>query len=239
MSNVIRSNVQYLKENHESVVLDAMIKAKANGLYRKGSFASQIIWGNRIFYFQNPDRRFPMNTLHIFRLVKLDCERFLSIKRKIKTEKKLPVNLIRYENYEDAQKVTATDINNAYWTIAYQLGYISDNTYKKGLKTKLKEVRLSALSSLGIDKRYVKIKKGIVTKEEKIVLGDAELKAIYENIRNTCFKHMMNASKLLGKDFIAYKTDCIYYKDTVANRKIIQSYFHKQELKYKQLVEAS
>jgi hypothetical protein len=213
-----------------------MLKAKANGFYRKGSFASQIIWGNRIFYFHNPTKRFPMNTLHIFRLVKLDCQKFLKHKKSLQFEKKLPVNVVRYENYNEA-KITATDLNNAYWTIAYQLGYISDNTYKKGLKTKLKEVRLSALSSLGIDKTYLKITKGIITKEEKILFGDKELKSLYENIRNTCFKHMANASKLLGKDFIAYKTDCIYYKDTIQNRKKIQLYFKENDFKYKQLVE--
>jgi hypothetical protein len=237
MGDVIRSNIQYLSPKHEAVVLNAMLKSKANGLYRKGSFASQIIWGNRIFYFHNPSKRFPMNTLHIFRLVKLDCHKFLKFKKSITFEKKLPVNLVRYENYEDAQKITATDINNAYWTIAYQLGYISENTYTKGLKTKLKEVRLSALSSLGIDKTYLKIVKGVITKEEKILYGDKDMKNLYENIRNTCFKHMTNASKLLGKDFIAYKTDCIYYKDTIQNRKKIQLYFKENDFNYKQLVE--
>jgi GT2 family glycosyltransferase len=54
MGDVIRSNIQYLSPKHEAVVLNAMLKSKANGLYRKGSFASQIIWGNRIFYFHNP-----------------------------------------------------------------------------------------------------------------------------------------------------------------------------------------
>lgn len=238
MGDVIRYNVQYLSEKQESLVLDAMKKAKADGLYRKGSFASQIIWGKRIFYFQNPTKRFPMNTLHIFRLVKLDCERFLSKREKIRLEKKLPVNYVKYDNYTNTEKITATDLNNAYWTIAHQLGYISEETYKKGLQKKLKEVRLSALSNLGIDKHYVKIIKGEISKQETLVRGDRNLKELYENVRNTCFKHMMNASKLLGKDFIAYKTDCIYYKDTRTNRRIVQKYFNEQELKYKQLVEA-
>jgi hypothetical protein len=237
MGDVIRSNIQYLSPKQEVLVLDAMKKAKANGLYRKGSFASQIIWGKRIFYFQNPTKRFPMSSLHIFRLVKLDCQKFLNIKKKISIEKQMPVNFTRYENYEDATKITATDLNNAYWNIAYQLGYISEPTYKKGSEKKLKEVRLSALSNLGINKTYYKIKSGVLTKEEKVVKGDEELRKLYNNIRNTCFKHMMNVSKLLGKDFIAYKTDCIYYKDSAINRKKVHSYFNNKSLKYKQLVE--
>ena len=236
MGALFRSNIQYLEEGQEQEVLKAMKRSDADGLYRKGSFANQIIWDNRIFYFHKNKKRFPMNTLFLFRLVKLDCERFLKMKKNILSDKKLPANLKRYENYEEGNKITATDLNNAYWTISYQLGYITEETYKKGLKTKLKEVRLSALSSLGMDKKYQKIKSGIITTDETIVFGNKELKALYENIRNTCFKHMINASKILGKDFIAYKTDCIYYKDTAANRKKIEQYFDKQQFKYKQLV---
>lgn len=235
---IVKSNIQYMSPNQEVLVLSSMARSGANGLYRKGSFANQIIWDNRIFYFQKKIKRFPMSSLHIFRLVKMDVEKFVQMKKRIATEKKLPVNFYKHQNYDDVKKITATDLNNAYWTIAWQLGYISDSTHTKGLKKELKEVRLSALSSLGINKKYQKIKNGQITKEEHVIAGNEEHKKIYENIRNTCFKHMMNASKILGKDFIGYKTDCIYYKDTATNRKKVQLYFEQQELKFKQLVEA-
>jgi hypothetical protein len=40
---------------------------------------------------------------------------------------------------------------------------------------------------------------------------------------------------MLGKDFIAYKTDCIYYVDTEKNRNLVNDYFDKNDLTYKQL----
>jgi hypothetical protein len=81
MGALLRSNIQYLEEGQEKEVLKAMKRSDADGLYRKGSFANQIIWDNRIFYFHKNKKRFPMNTLFLFRLVKLDCERFLKMKK--------------------------------------------------------------------------------------------------------------------------------------------------------------
>jgi hypothetical protein len=44
-------------------------------------------------------------------------------------------------------------------------------------------------------------------------------------------------ANLLGEDFICYKTDCIYYKDTEDNRKLVQAYFDAADLPWKQLVQ--
>ena len=64
---------------------------------------------------------------------------------------------------------------------------------------------------------------------------DDELKRVYKLIRFTCFKHMNKVKKLLGNDFLAYKTDCIYYIDTKENRTLVNDYFTKNDLTYKQL----
>jgi hypothetical protein len=41
---------------------------------------------------------------------------------------------------------------------------------------------------------------------------------------------------LLGNDFDAYRTDCIYYRDTEENRKIVYDYLDEHGFNYKQLV---
>ena len=46
---------------------------------------------------------------------------------------------------------------------------------------------------------------------------------------------MTKVKRLLGDDFIAYKTDCIYYVDTKSNRDLVNEYFDKNDLTYKQL----
>jgi hypothetical protein len=40
----------------------------------------------------------------------------------------------------------------------------------------------------------------------------------------------------LGKDFEAYRTDCIYYRDTMENRKKVYAYLDERGFEYKQLV---
>jgi hypothetical protein len=40
---------------------------------------------------------------------------------------------------------------------------------------------------------------------------------------------------LLGDDFFAYKTDAIYYRDTVKNRQIVYDYLDSLGFQYSQL----
>jgi hypothetical protein len=59
---------------------------------------------------------------------------------------------------------------------------------------------------------------------------------VYADIRYSCFYMMYELSKLLGKDFFCWKTDCIYYRNTPKNIKNVQRYFDDREMLYKQLV---
>ena len=63
------------------------------------------------------------------------------------------------------------------------------------------------------------------------------MQKVYNNIRYICYEHMMIMAKMLGEDFICYKTDCIYYRDTPANRDMIQTYLDTVSLEWKQLIE--
>jgi hypothetical protein len=46
---------------------------------------------------------------------------------------------------------------------------------------------------------------------------------------------MNQVKRKLGKDFLCYKTDCIYYIDTKENRKKVNDFFKEKELFSKQL----
>jgi hypothetical protein len=46
---------------------------------------------------------------------------------------------------------------------------------------------------------------------------------------------MNKLRKMLGEDFLAYKTDCIYYIDTPENREKVRDYFTQNDLTFKQL----
>jgi hypothetical protein len=48
---------------------------------------------------------------------------------------------------------------------------------------------------------------------------------------------MATLKKMLGKDFACYKTDCIFYRDTLKNRELVQEYLASHNFTYKQLME--
>lgn len=227
--------VKILPKSQEQIMLDMIAQGKQYALYKMGNFSNQLVWNNTTYIF-NSDRKRSIfkEGLFIFSMVKRDVLKFLQRKKDIENKKKYPTNVIVDEAAEDNRKITATDLNHAYWRIAYNLGYISKNTYMKGLTIPNKALRLAALSTLGRDKDYRVIRNGKLTKETKTVKGDKQLQVIYNNIRNTCFYHMNEAARILGGDFIAYKTDCIYYFDNPANRTKVQSYFKKVNINFKQ-----
>jgi hypothetical protein len=131
--------------------------------------------------------------------------------------------------------MTGTDLNHAYWRIAFNLGIITKNTYMRGLDDELKVVRLAALSTLGKGKDYNIIKDGVITKEVIKIGANEQMDSLYKAIRYTCYKYMYQVKKLLGKDFLCYKTDAIYYCDTKPNRLIVEEFFIKKDLLMKQL----
>ena len=47
---------------------------------------------------------------------------------------------------------------------------------------------------------------------------------------------MVKVKKILGRDFLCYKTDCIYYIDTTENRRKVREFFKEKDLFMKQLV---
>jgi hypothetical protein len=103
------------------------------------------------------------------------------------------------------------------------------------LRDEFKSVRLAALSTLGATKKYQIIKNGELINEYKVVEGDENFQKIYKLIRYTCYKYMNQVKKLLGQDFLCYKTDCIYYIDTKENRALVRNFFKQKDLLMKQL----
>jgi hypothetical protein len=173
--------------------------------------------------------------MFLFGMVRKDAKNFLKTGKKVYMPKRYPVNEYNDNFDKFDMPITGTDLNHAYWRIAYNLGIIKRNTYIKGLDDEFKVVRLSALSTLGKGKDYFVIKDGKVT-EDVIKIGyDEEMDKLYKTIRYTCFKYMQKIKKMLKDDFIAYKTDCVYYVDTPQNRKKVRDFFKQNEMSMKQL----
>jgi hypothetical protein len=236
---MISKYVKYAPKNLESFLLERIKKEKGDGLLRKGTFTNEIVWGLNSYMFSNMNKTKQKNFrkgMFLFGMVRKDAKEYLQTKKRIKLPKQY--KQIEYVDSVDESlldNVTGTDINHAYWRIAYNLGIISERTYIKGLPDEYKSVRLASLSTLGASKKYFKIKKGVLTNQIKEIKGEEELQNLYVLIRYTCYKYMNKVKRILGKDFLCYKTDCIYYIDSKENRKKVKDFFNLHKLSVKQL----
>lgn len=230
---------KYCSLSYEPMLLEAIKQNNAMAYIKRGTFSTEVVWGGKAFLFPSKNKK-DYSTfksgLFMFNKVRSDAMAFLNANPKFKLPKRersivysndIPKNILR--------KVCATDLNHAYWRLALNLGVITNATYRKGLPTKLKSIRLAALSTLGAGRTYLLINDGVQTKESVTFGVDEGLKDVYKLIRYTCYKHMTKLAKMLGGDFLAYKTDCIYYYDTPTNRAIVNKYFQANDLLFKQL----
>jgi hypothetical protein len=169
-------------------------------------------------------------------MVQNDVQKFLNINPYIDIPKK--VNTAEYNYFYDDTigKLTATDLDHAFWRIAYVKGYITKKTYEKGLPSSGKAIRLASLSVLGRGKIFDKYVNGAFVETIVVKKPDATLQKVYVDIRYSCYYMMYELSVILKDDFESWKTDCIYYRDTPENRKIVHNYFEEREMLFKQLI---
>jgi hypothetical protein len=227
---------EFKPKNKEKFIIDNMKRNRGNGYLRQGNFTSELIWDGKSYMFpeKNTHNKYKKG-LFLFGMVRKDAKSFINSGKIIKIPKRYPVNEYNDNFDKFGFKMTGTDLNHAYWRIAFNLGIISENTYNKGLHDDFKIVRLSALSTLGKGKDYLVIKNGVITDEVVKIGYDEQMDAIYKAIRYTCFKYMQKVKKMLKDDFICYRTDCVYYVDSKENRKLVSDYFKEQKMSYKQL----
>ena len=209
-----------------------------SALVKKGTFSTEIVWGKKSFIFPSVNKK-DYSTfrkgLFLFGKVRSEAKQFLKNNPNFKLPREERAILFTPTEPPDDIKVCATDLNHAYWRIALNKGIISNATYTRGLPKTFKSVRLASLSTLGAGRTYTQVNDGKLTNERITVGVDEDLKRVYKLIRFTCFRHMAKLKKMLGADFLAYKTDCIYYVDSPKNRKMVGDYLIKNKLTFKQL----
>jgi hypothetical protein len=213
-----------------------LIKGKGNFLVRFGTECNELIFDNVHNVFATKNKNFPPEFICLFNMVKTDVKKFLKVNPIVNEPIKVNVTQYNYGYKENDDKLTATDLDHAFWRIAYVKGYISKKTYIKGLDSKAKAIRLASLSVLGREKKFDKyidgVHKGTITYTEP----DETLKKVFVDIRFSCYYMMYELSEILKDDFDCYKTDCIYYRDTPKNRKLVHDYFDERNMLYKQLI---
>lgn len=220
--------------------LIASLKKNKRSFYvRETSYMVSIIYDNREVSYQKKNEQFPLNQLWLFRSVKADALRMAKEveegKKTFVMPEKIPVNRTNLDYDDSYGTLTGTDINSAYWTIAKNIGVISEKTYTRAYAEDTKVTRLAALSTLGRNLAYQQYVDGSVVKDRRVIEGEKILQEFYKAIRYTCYHHMATLAEMLGKDFDAYRTDCIYYRDSEENRNMVYEYLDQFGFYYKQL----
>jgi hypothetical protein len=225
---------RHIKGSHERSV-QKLKRAKKSFLLREGTDCCEVIVDGTCYVYST-STRFPISKLFLFNLVKRDATAFLEAHENVFLPEEYPTAYYN-EDYEDEEgTIIGFDINHAYWRIAYNLGIITEHTYRKGLGTDCKAVRLAALSTLGRQKAFKQFKDGGQLDEYLVTQSKTEdLARLYTLIRFSCFEMMHDAAVILGDDFDAWKTDCIYFRDTPQNRESMNEFFSKKGLTYKVL----
>jgi hypothetical protein len=213
-----------------------LVEGKGDFLIRRGSECNEIIFDGNHNIYATENKNFDPKKIFLFNLVALDVKKFLKTNPFIELPPKKDVAFYSYTYDLEDGTLTGTDLDHAYWRIAYAKGYISKKTYNYGLDETAKPLRLATLSVLGREKVFEVWEKGEYVESVIHKPKDEQLRMVYADIRYSCFYMMYELSKLLGKDFFCWKTDCIYYRNTPKNIKNVQRYFDDREMLYKQLV---
>jgi hypothetical protein len=236
VGTVIKSQ-EFLPKHKEKYLLNLIQKNAGDGYLRQGNFSNEIVWDGKSYLFSSKaknDVGFKKG-LFLFGMVRKDAKNFLKTYEELEMPTINPVNDYNEKFNKFEQKITGTDLNHAYWRIAFNLGIIRNETYIKGLDDDFKTVRLSALSTLGKGKDYYVIKNGKITNEVVKIGTDEAMDNLYKVIRFTCYEYMNVIKEMLKDDFVCYRTDCVYYVDTKENRKLVRDYFKNMNMSFKQL----
>lgn len=219
-------------QKNPSHYIDFLVNLKKDFKVRESPNFIEIVKSNGQKIISNKNKKFSKG-LFLFKMVKGDILDYIDENGFITPFDELPVNFCNENFNKDTKKVIGYDIDNAYWSVAYLKGYISENTYFKGLDKKgLKPVRLSALSSLGKDKLYKVFQNGKHLSNE-LNKGDMELQNFYLDIRYSTYGVLNEIAEELGEDFCCWKTDCIYFYDTPENRELVKTKIEEFGLKCK------
>jgi hypothetical protein len=182
---MIVNDINAMIENYKQLKKSFKVRYSANYIELVTETGQKI--------YQNKSKNFS-GGLYLFYMVRKDVEFYLEQNGEVEPYQELPVNYVNKDyNYE--QDTIGMDINNAYWSVAYLKGYISDNTYQKGLeKDGLKSIRLASLSSLGKSRIYNVYENGEHTADQEVSKNES-LQNVYLDIRYStmelCLKLLM------------------------------------------------
>lgn len=231
------SITEFKKAHSLNRTLDILKHSGEKAYIHNGTYADVLIWGYKRMVFIKA-KNYNLSNGVLFRMVTANVKKYLQAHPKVKAAPALPTNKWDIDKSISRRRrpITGTDISYAYWNIAFQEGYITETTFFKGLNHPDKGLKLAALANLSSVKKFKVIEDGR-TSDEYVTLNphDNRMTTIYSNIRYRCYQIMMAMADMLGKDFIGYNVDCIYYVDSKKNRQMIYEFLDDVGFEYAQI----
>lgn len=174
---------------------------------------------------------------HLCNVIKQDVLKWLEEnKDKLDPEfmnyKEQMVNFDGLRKYKD-RPIVAIDVNGCYWKTAYNLGFISKDTYIMGNRTpKWKEGRNASIGSLAKTKYVYKYKDGRKV-DKRVVKSPRELQWVRNKIIGHVYNMFYELFLEIGDSFLMYLTDCVYVPADKAKyaRKHFTQYDYRAKMK--------
>jgi hypothetical protein len=214
----------FLSKSHKS---NETFKVVSNGLSRVVHFQN----GTKFRYFGTHNTKF-VDGVYLTNLVKREIDAYIEEHGIPETKPKVDVQRFNVSKINSILSQTrkvalfGVDINSCYWRTANLLGYISDDLYERGLKTKKKKgllVAIGCLNKLPIIKTY---QKGVCVQSDKDYEYNARYSPFYWNIIYHTYELMMEAYAEFGDDFVMYLTDCLFVQ--TSKMKVAKEFFMKR-----------
>ena len=149
---------KYVKSGSVDNYIKDLVSNKLSFSVRRASECTEILMDDKHIVFASQNI-FPKKKIYLFNSVKQQTTKWLKNNSVFLPEE---LNSIKY-NYDydtDEGTMCGTDLNHAYWRIAYLYGMINEKTYIGGLDTDCKALRLATLSVLGREKKFDNYEKG-------------------------------------------------------------------------------
>jgi hypothetical protein len=213
-------------------LIKVLNERKIDYLMRRTTESTTIIFSDTKFIFPH-NTYFRAGKLFLFKMVKNDVVKWVGDRKSIKPPPKHDPSYYNIDYDDSYGSIVAVDLNHAYWRIAFSYGIISENTYLKGLDPKCKAIRLAALSVLGKKREFIRYMGGEIVETKTLREENKALLGVYTYIRLFCYQMMYDMSKMLGDDFDCWRTDCIYFRKTKKNIKMITKYLGERNFSFK------
>jgi len=121
------------------------------------------------------------------------------------------------------------DVNKAYYTVARNMGFISEEYFNKYLSLP-KHMRLILIGALATRKTIKTYEKGKLV--EKELKEDQELRTVFMRIVIETDKVLLQMSKALKDEFLFYWVDGITVKDTKKAADVVSYYSSRYNLEF-------